>query len=91
VLDDGAVSRLEANGGGVRVTDFANSTSALEPIRGGFVATWYDNSRGHVRGVYCWSATMNQFLRRTETVGDSTAPATKQPAASNATGCNDRR
>jgi hypothetical protein len=90
VLDNGAVSRLEVVGGGVRVIDFANSTRALEPIRGGFVAKWYDNSRGHVRGVYCWSAPTNQFVLRRETVGDSTPQGTKQPAASSAAGCEDR-
>jgi len=91
VLDDGAVSRLEVSGGDVRVIDFANSTRALEPIRGGFVARWYDNSRGHVRSVYCWNASTNQFVLRNETVGDSTeVRATKQPVASNATGCQER-
>lgn len=90
VLDDGAVSRLEVSGGEVRVTDFANSTGALERVHGGFVARWYDNSRGHVRGVYCWSAPTNQFVLRSETVGDSTAQSAKQPVASEATGCEER-
>jgi hypothetical protein len=88
MLDDGRVTRLEVEGEWVRVADFANSTQGIRPIPGGFVAAWYDNSRGTIRTTYCWINATNRFALIRETVTHSTE--TKEPAASDAAGCGNR-
>ena len=78
VMDDGSViKRALRPARDIRVTDFANSTRKLAPVSGGgFRATWYDNSRGNVRTLYCWNSSAAQFVIAEEKVGDDVAADT---------------
>lgn len=79
VTDDGRVVKLRVEHDAmVRASDDANSTKRLEPVTGGFRATWYDNTRGNVETLYCWRAPAAMFViadeRRIDTLRTDAPP-----------------